>query len=261
MGNSYLYTSAVALTMLLAACGEPNASTTGAPSAAAGAASADGTAGGRETTTTHAASTSLSAAGRASPSLAGSVPPTGGRELVNPDPNTMVFLYYQLAHLPLPLETWVEDDSRVRFAPAPERAPHRAAVRSELESAAAAVKGVGAIRLTMNANLSDYDPTYGEFTVRALAPSSIVPFNALGQKVSMTFTNGQTAQIWRVPPADAQAVRDKIGYSGNVDIDVLSRITGVLPGPGGGTITTEVLEYEMRQTRSGAVIGRVRIGK
>ena len=173
----------------------------------------------------------------------------------------MVFLYYGLAHIPLPLDNWVEDDSRVKFAPAPDRAPHRAAVRSELESAAAAVHGVGAIRLTMNANLSDYDPTYGEFTVRALAPSSVVPFNALGQKVSMTFTNGPTAQIWRVPPAEAQVIRDKIAYSGNVDLDVLSRITGVLPGPGGGTITTEVLEYEMRQTQSGAVIGRVRIAQ
>ena len=182
-------------------------------------------------------------------------------ELVNPEANTMVFLYYELAHIPLPLDNWTENDSRVKFAPAPDRAEHRVAVRSELESAAAAVHGVGAIRLTMNANLSDYDPTYGEFTVRALAPSSVVPFDALGQKVSMTFTNGQTAQIWRVPPAEAQTIRDKIGYSGNVDIDVLSRITGVLPGPGGGTITTEVLEYEMRQTQSGAVIGRVRIAQ
>jgi hypothetical protein len=58
-----------------------------------------------------------------------------------------------------------------------------------------------------------------------------------------------------------QVVRDKIGYSGNVDIDVLTRITGVLPGPGGGTITTEVVEYEMRQTQSGALIGRVRLAQ
>ena len=91
------------------------------------------------------------------------------------------------------------------------------------------MKGVGAIRLTMNANLSDYDPTYGEFTVRALAPSSVVTFNALGQKVSMSFTNGQTAQIWRVPPAEAQAIRDKISYSGNVEIDVLLASTACCP--------------------------------
>jgi hypothetical protein len=181
------------------------------------------------------------------------------RELVNPDANTLVLLYYELAHLPLPLERWVEEDSRVRFAPAPEKAALRAAVRAELESAAAAVHGVGALRLTMGANLSDYDPSYGEFTVRALSPSSVVNFDALGQKVAVNFTNGRTAQIWRVPAAEAQAIRDKIGYAGNIEMDALLRIANVLPGPGGGTISTEVIEYELRETQRGVAIARVQL--
>lgn len=186
--------------------------------------------------------------------------PAGGRELVNPDASTVVFLYYQLAHLPLPIDTWVEEDSRVRFAPAPEKAAHREAVRSELNAAAASVRGVGSLRLTMNANLSDYDPSYGEFTIRALSPSSVVNFDALGAKVAVSFTNGRTAQIWRVPQAESQAVRDKISYNGNVEIDVLLRIANVLPGPGGGTIATDVVEYELRETRRGAVLTRVKVG-
>jgi hypothetical protein len=110
----------------------------------------------------------------------------------------------------------------------------------------------------MNANLSDYDPTYGEFTVRALSPSSIVNFDALSQKVAVSFTNGRTAQIWRVARAESQAVRDKISYNGNVEIDVLLRIANVLPGPGGGTITTDIVEYELRESRRGAVLARVK---
>jgi hypothetical protein len=183
----------------------------------------------------------------------------GGRELVNPDSNTVVFLYYQLAHLPLPVDTWVEEDSRVKFAPAPDKAAHREAVRSELNAAAASVQGVGSLRLTINANLSDYDPTYGEFTIRALSPSSVVNFNALGQKVEVSFTNGRIAQIWHVPQAEAQAVRDKISYTSNVEIDALLRISGVLPGPAGGTITTEVVEYELRETQRGTVLTRVKL--
>jgi hypothetical protein len=179
------------------------------------------------------------------------------RELVNPDANTVVFLYYELAHLPLPIDTWVEEDHRVKYAPAPEKAPHRVAVRAELQSAAASVKGVGALRLTMNANLSEYDPSYGEFTVRALSPSSVVTFDALGQKVQVNFKNGRTAQIWRVPAAEAQGIRDKIGYSSNVEMDVLLRIVDVLPGPGGGTLTTEVVEYELRETQRGVALARV----
>jgi hypothetical protein len=181
-----------------------------------------------------------------------------GRELVNPDANTVVFLYYQLAHLPLPIETWVEEDTRVKFAPPLEKAAKREAVRSELNAAAASVQGVGALRLTMNANLSDYDPSYGEFTVRALSPSSVVNFDALGQKVAVSFTNGRTAQVWRVPQAEAQGVRDKITYN-NVEIDVLLRIANVLPRPGGGTIATEVVEYELRETQRGTVLARVQL--
>lgn len=171
----------------------------------------------------------------------------------------MVFLYYELAHLPLPIDTWVEEDSRVRFAPAPDKAARRTAVRAELESAAASVRGVGALRLTMNANLSEYDPSYGEFTVRALSPSSVVNFDALGQKVAVSFTNGRTAQIWRVPQAEAQGIRDKISYSSNVEMDVLLRIANVLPGPGGGTLATEVIEYELRETQRGVAIARVQL--
>jgi hypothetical protein len=180
-------------------------------------------------------------------------------ELVNPDNSTMVFLYYDLAGITPPIERWVEDDSRVKFAPAFDKAALRNTIRAELESATAAVRGVGYIRLSMHANLSDYDPTYGEFSVRALAPSSMVSFDAMGQHVSLKFGNGRTAQIWRVPQSQAQAIRDKIGHFGNVSLDALLRITAVQPGPGGGTITTGVVEYEMRETRSGLTIGRVQI--
>jgi hypothetical protein len=184
-----------------------------------------------------------------------------GRELVNPDAATMVFLYYELAKMTPPFDNWVEDDNRVKFAPAPEKAAKRVAVRQELQSAHSSVKGIGALRLTMDANLSDYDPTYGEFTVRALAPSSVVTFNALGQKLSVSFANGRTAQIWRVPAAQAQAIRDKVSTSGSIELDVLLAIDSVLPGPGGGSIVTNVVEYEMRGARNGLVIGRVKPGQ
>lgn len=197
---------------------------------------------------------SSGSAGAGAPSAAGAA-----RALVNPDASTMVFLYYELAHLPLPIDTWVEEDSRVRFAPAPDKAARRAAVRAELESAAASVHGVGALRLTMHANLSEYDPSYGEFTVRALSPSSVVNFDALGQKVAVSFTNGRTAQIWRVSQAEAQGIRDKIGYAGNIEMDALLRIANVLPGPGGGTLATEVIEYELRETQRGVAIARVQL--
>ncbi len=180
-------------------------------------------------------------------------------ELVNPDNSTMVFLYYDLAGIPPPIDDWVEKDNRVQYVPAIEKAAKRAEVKAELESGVAAVRGIGTLRLSMNANLSEYDPSYGEFMVRALAPSSVVEFPAMGQKVSLKFSNGRTAQIWKVPAADAQQIRDKIGYGGNVSLDVGLRITGVLPAPGGGTISTEVIDYELQDNRSGAMLGRIQV--
>lgn len=200
----------------------------------------------------------------AAPSAAPATPVAGidGRtgELVNPDNNAMVFLYYDLAGIVPPIDRWVEEDSRVKYGPAIDKPAQRVSVRSELEAGSAAVRGTGLIRLSLNsANLSDYDPTYGEFTVRALSPSSVVVFDALGQKVTVRFGNGKYAQIWRVPPQEAQAIRDKLAQFNNVELDVLLAIKSVVPGPAGGTITTDVVEYEMRETRGGTTIARVQL--
>lgn len=240
-------------TAVLAGCGGEAAPAAQVPAAGSPLASAQ-SASSADAPLAGSAVPSSGSAGAGAPSAAGAA-----RALVNPDASTMVFLYYELAHLPLPIDTWVEEDSRVRFAPAPDKAARRAAVRAELESAAASVRGVGALRLTMHANLSEYDPSYGEFTVRALSPSSVVNFDALGQKVAVSFTNGRTAQIWRVPQAEAQGIRDKIGYAGNIELDALLRIANVLPGPGGGTLATEVIEYELREMQRGVAIARVQL--
>ena len=103
------------------------------------------------------------------------------REIVNPDQPAMVFLYFDLAGLKPPLEEWVEKDGRVQFAAPVDKPARRAAVRAELEAGLAAVREIGRIRLSIgNAQLSDYDPANGEFTVGALSPASELMFAALG---------------------------------------------------------------------------------
>jgi hypothetical protein len=177
-------------------------------------------------------------------------------ELTNPEGTTVVLLYHDLAGLALPLERWVENDSRVRVAPANARAAARDVARGEIEAAAAALRSVGRLRITLDANLSDYDPAYQEFTVRALAPSSAVTYDGFDQKVDLRFANGLDAQTWAVPAEEAQAIIDRIGPSGRVDADIQLRITGSQPAPRGGTIVTEVVEYELRQERNGHLVGR-----
>ena len=235
--------------MLSAACGHSDPPATEGPSVAnqAAASTAAGAAPARKDASP-AGSTSKQAFGQR----------TG--ELTNPDNSSIVLLYYDLAGIAPPIDQWVEEDSRVPTAHGLDKASRRTTVKAELESARAAVSDIGYLRLTMNANLSEYDPTYGEFTIRALSPSSTVPFDAFRQRVGIRFANARAAQTWAVPPDEAQAVRDKLSYSG-ASLDVLLRITGVQPAPNGGSITTEVVEYELRESRKGYVLARVQVAQ
>lgn len=177
------------------------------------------------------------------------------RELVNPDDATMVLLYHDLAGLAPPIDAWVEDDLQVRIAPAIDKAARRDTVRAALQATFAAVHDVGRLRLSVSdAGLSDYDPAYGEFSVRALSPSSELGFQAFGQKVVTRFVNGPAAQLWKVPPDQAQAVRDRVGGR-RVGLDLLLDVTGAQPGARGGAILTRIVSYELR-TDDGQVLHR-----
>lgn len=184
-------------------------------------------------------------------------PLAGGRTrtLTNPDKTTMVYLYDTLAGIPPPIDQWVEDDGRVNAARPADKAAQRLVVRAEIAAGLAAVRDIGRIRLTLgSADLSDYDPTYKEFTIGALSPSSQVTFQARRQTVNLQFTNGETAQHWSVPPDAAQAIRDRV--NGGVRLEVLVRITGVQPGEHGGAMLSSIEHYELRAS-DGTTLARV----
>ncbi|HWU78391.1 MAG TPA: hypothetical protein VN043_17980 [Rhodanobacter sp.] len=178
-------------------------------------------------------------------------------ELTNPDNQTVVFLYYDLAGIAPPIDQWVEQDNRVNYARGADKAAQRASVKAAFEAGLAGVRDVGVIHLTANASLSDYDPTYGEFTVGALSPGSVFTFQALGQKVELKFDNGLTAQSWSVPKDQAQAIVDRIGNDG-LTVDTTLKIVKVLPSPAGGTLVTHIVAWNLRDSRSGTTIARVR---
>lgn len=205
-------------------------------------------------------------AGNAAPASPGSAssasaPAFGGgvRELVNPDAPTMVFLYHALSGVAPPLDQWVENDSRVTSAPGAQKAAQRDLVRAELLAAMSAVQGTGFLRLTLHDELSEYDATYGEFTLRSLAPSSTVPYRALQQEVGLRFGNGRDAQVWAVPAAQAQTVQDSFRFGRSVVLDLLVKIAAVQPAPRGGTLVADVLEYEIRTQHGSQLLGRVRL--
>ncbi|WP_395118914.1 hypothetical protein ACFCQI_17970 [Rhodanobacter sp. FW102-FHT14D06] len=203
-----------------------------------------------------AAATPTRPAGAAAPGAdAGSLAGRSGT-LNNPDNATMVFLYYDLAGIAPPVDQWVEADQRVRYAPGADKAARRAAVRAEFEAGLAAVRGVGMLQFTLQANLSSYDPTYGEFTVGALSPGAVYTFKAQEQTVNLKFDNALAAQSWSVPKDQAQAIVDRIGND-SLLLDATVHIRKVLPGPGGGTVVAHVDSWSLRDSRSGSTVARV----
>lgn len=241
---------------LLAGCGQDtppqNGSSGAADAPASPAASANATP--ANATSAQAASSSSATSNRSNPFAQRS------GELGNPDDSAMVMLYYDLAQIPPPIASWVEADYRLRSAPAPQKAGLREQLTREFEAARDAVKNVGVLRISLtDAQLSDYDPSYGEFTIGALSPSSTITFKALGQSVTLKFDNARDAQLWKVAAEEAQAVQDKIGNYGRAALDITLAISGIVPGPAGGTITTRIVEYELRAQRNGNTLARVRL--
>lgn len=181
------------------------------------------------------------------------------RELSNPDAFTMILLYYSLSGLPPPADKWVEEDMAVRSAQPADKAAARDAARARIAAGLAAVKDVGLLRVTTDAQLSAYDPTYSEYIVRALAPSSSLVFQQFGERVLVKFDNAQQAQRWTIDKAEAQSVQDRIQYNSSVELDALLMVTGAAPETEGGAITTKVREYELKNRGSGTAITRVTV--
>lgn len=229
----------VAGLLIITACGKsPPTATAGTPPAAPNAATAPAPA----------AATFAPAGGLAGRS----------GELTNPDDATMLFLYCDLAGITPPIDQWVEQDTRVRYANGADKAAQRVAVKAAFHAGMAAVHGVGVIHLTSNANLSAYDPTYSEFTVGALSPGSSYTFRAQGQSVSLKFDNGLAAQSWSVAKDQAQAIVDRIGTDPLI-LDATLKIDKVLPQPDGGTIVSRVVSWNLRNARDGSTIARVQV--
>lgn len=234
-------TAVVLTTLGLAACGKSPATAS---------------AGGTDPTAAAAPAPAGAAADAATAPATGLAARTG--ELTNPDNPTMVFLYHDLAGIAPPIDQWVARDSRVNYAAGVDKAAVRKTVKAELDAGMASVREVGVLHLTLHADLRAYDPTYGEFTLAALAPGSAYGFEALGEKVALKFDNGLTAQTWSVPKEQAQTIVDKFGND-PLSLDATLKIRKVLPGPGGGTLVAHVVSWNLRDTRNGNTIAKVQV--
>lgn len=181
------------------------------------------------------------------------------RRVSNPDGLVMVLLYHQLAGLTPPVNDWVEKDRRVSEAPPVKKPEMRKTIAAEIAAADAAVKDIGAIRITTNTQLSEYDPTYEEYLVSALDPASMFTFTSNEQTVRLKFSNADDAQIWRVPADAYQAIEDRIQYRGALTLTIDAEIETTQPGVKGGDIIARITGYVLENNFNNGLIARVAV--
>lgn len=180
--------------------------------------------------------------------------PARHRTVVNPSAAEIVMLYHSLAGTRPAIERWVEQDHRLIGANAPDKAQIRADMRAELEALTNSVGDIGRLRISLrDAGLSTYDPAYGEFTIGALSPGTVIPFEEYGEKIVVRMDNAHIAQIWKINPDKAREVQDKLGTYPRASIDLVLDVIGAVPSPGGGSITARIAEYEIQDARTRGV--------
>ncbi|GGY37081.1 hypothetical protein [Parvularcula lutaonensis] len=178
------------------------------------------------------------------------------RQIDHPDPDMIGWIALDWLDRSAPLDEWARRDVESgRFGPGRinefNRDEYTAQARTALEDQKKAGMGVGRLRLSVNARLSDYDPTYEEFYLGALSPGSHLtyrPFgayfpNTLSAGVRVEFANAREASVLSVTPAEAEAMIERLDNFRNVTLDLDLSILDVTPASQSAVIRTRIDRY------------------
>ncbi len=188
-------------------------------------------------------------------------PVTTGRGgvLTNPSGDDLIALVYSVSGAPAPIEKWVNE--KVRYTAPLDRPRRREESTAAFGALMQSVADAGFLQLEINADLSEYDPTYNEFLIRDLSAASYLTFRSetTNESITVKFRNGGRAQVWSVPREELQSVVDKMTMGHMVRLLLTLKIAGATPAANGGTIHTDIVEYEIFDQMNGARLGRVRV--
>ncbi len=234
-----------ALAAAILCCGCKHAATD-APSATS---NAGGTSGSAATAASQGSPTSAPPGGEASSTDSG-----GGKQLVSPDAEDVVFLYYGLSG---------EDPSLSEIADLSTaskefgRAEAHAKIEAQLKAKLDAVKGVKFLQVNLNNSFGQYDEKYKEYDFD-LGTGTSIPFTAYGRNVELVLTNGGLAQSWKLDPPDAAEVLRKNGGGRGVRLVLHLRVLDAPPSAGDSRLRIDVriLDYDILSYR-GDRLGRV----
>lgn len=180
----------------------------------------------------------------------------GDRTLSAPSDFQVAVAFYNILGLDPPFNDWARADPRSRSANEFERAEIAGRIQQELLLAAQGATGIGFIELNTNSNFGEYDMSAQGFRLAELDSSRFYSWNYNGKTYRLTMENGNAAQLWRIPQAEARTLVEN-GGSRRVDLKLRFRIVGAIPeSNGGGTLQGRIVGYQVLD-QSGRRVGEM----
>ncbi|MEQ8178286.1 MAG: hypothetical protein RIA10_08130 [Amphiplicatus sp.] len=170
----------------------------------------------------------------------------GDNILSYPDDLQMTMLAYRLTDRTPPLEAWAGEERDVRYADEFTKVDKLKAETQRLVSIYESTKGVGALQMRLNSQLSQYDSSKGGYYLTAFSPGGSFNFNGK-ESVSVQLDNMADAFFW---PMDAEEAQEILAHtSRRVSINATIRITGAMRRTSGIVIKGDIADYAIYSER------------
>lgn len=168
----------------------------------------------------------------------------GQSVLNNPSDPQFAMAYYQIAAMPMPLDRWASQDNRVTSSNEFDRPEVLATVKQELSAAAAAVDGVGFVKINTDMSFGEYDHDALGYRLSGIENDRYYHWNYRGGQYRLTMENGDEARLWRLPPADARAILERVPNR-YVSVVLTFKIVDAVPDGSGGILKGRIVSYDI----------------
>jgi len=179
------------------------------------------------------------------------------------DAAEMFLLQYAYSNVPPDYKAMAEWNPDVRQADEFRRPRLIAAHVARLTAEMAVLRTTRVITVTTFVQLDPYDSQYGEYDLKLDNGSAVTFESGTGKQVQVALTNGDDANIWKLPPDEASAV---LATNKGLHSVRLSLTLALLPSPPAAPnqpaiLKARILRYDVYQNFGDVKLGSVVVPK
>ena len=168
----------------------------------------------------------------------------GQAVLNNPSDAQIAMAYYQIAALPMPLDRWASQDSRVSSANEFDRPEVLTVVKQELNAAAAAMDGTGFVKINTEMSFGEYDHDALGYRLTGIESDRYYTWSYRGSQFRLTMENGDEARLWRLPPDEARTILERLPNR-YINVTLTIKVVDAVPDGSGGILKGRIVSYDI----------------